>query len=242
MMVSKAATHKGHGNIEVYPRDSLGHVQWDWLDTRHHFSFSSYYNPRRMNFGKLRVINDDEIKPGRGFDFHPHQDMEIITYVRQGAITHRDDQGNHGRTVAGDIQVMSAGSGILHSEYNLEDETATLFQIWIQSNQKGVKPRWDTKSFPKEMVKDQLPLLVSGDGNAPLRIYQDAFIYGGKMPKGLTINHSIHHQAYVLVSNGRINIGDRELKKGDGAEVTDFEVIRLHAQEDSEILVIDVPK
>ena len=123
--------------ITVYPHEQLGGANYGWLNAKHHFSFSHYYNPERMSFGALRVINDDIIKAGTGFDTHPHQNMEIITYVRKGAITHRDNQGNVGRTEAGDMQVMSAGTGITHSEYNLESQDTQLYQIWIEPNKKG---------------------------------------------------------------------------------------------------------
>ena len=146
-----------------------------WLDARHHFSFSNYQNPKRQQFGVLRVINDDVIKAGTGFDTHPHQNMEIITYVREGAITHRDSNGNVGRTEAGDVQVMSAGTGVSHSEFNRESEDTNIFQIWIDPNQLDVKPRWDSYTFPKQPTADALMLLVSGDGDAPLSIHQDAF-------------------------------------------------------------------
>jgi redox-sensitive bicupin YhaK (pirin superfamily) len=142
--------------IKIYPYDSLGHADHGWLNARHHFSFASYQNPDRMKFGLLRVINDDIIAANSGFATHPHQNMEIITYVRSGAITHKDSKGNEGRTGAGDIQVMSAGSGIEHSEYNLENEETNLYQIWIIPNKLGVKPRWDAKEFPKDPVKNSL--------------------------------------------------------------------------------------
>ena len=129
--------------IEITPFDRLGKFRNEWLDSTHHFSFGSYHDPARMGFGHLRVWNDDVIKAGTGFDFHPHRDMEIITYVRSGAITHRDSLGNLGRTGAGDVQVMSAGTGIVHAEFNLEDEDTTLFQIWVQPNRRGLAPRWD---------------------------------------------------------------------------------------------------
>lgn len=227
--------------ITVYPYKELGHVNHGWLNARHHFSFASYHNPKRMEFGLLRVINDDIIKAGAGFDTHPHRDMEIITYVRKGAISHRDSEGNEGRTAAGDVQVMSAGSGIFHSEFNQEDEDTSLYQIWIHPSQKRVKPRWDTYTFPKAFVKSSLPLLVSGDKDAPLFIYQDARIYGGRLQKNTVIHHPITHQAYILISEGEVEIEGKKLQKGDGAEITDTTVIDIKSLDDAEILVIDVP-
>lgn len=227
--------------ITIYPYNELGHADHGWLDARHHFSFARYFNPDRMGFGVLRVINDDIIKAGAGFDTHPHQDMEIITYVRKGAITHRDSKGNEGRTEAGDVQVMSAGTGIFHSEYNLENEDTNIYQIWIEPKAKAIQPAWDAHQFPKEPRDDALQLLVSGDGEAPLFIYQDARIYAGTLKANATIQHPIHQQAYVLVSKGDIALDGNHLHTGDGAEVSDVASITIHANTESEVLVIDVP-
>ena len=135
--------------IEKRSFESLGHADHGWLNARHHFSFANYYDPSRMGWGALRVWNDDEIGPSSGFPPHPHRDMEIITYVRQGAITHQDSMGNTGRTEAGDVQVMSAGTGVRHAEYNLEPVRTTLFQIWIEPKRAGGAPSWGAKPFPK---------------------------------------------------------------------------------------------
>ena len=228
--------------INVYPYSSLGHADHGWLDARHHFSFANYHNDQRMNFGVLRVINDDVIQSGRGFAAHPHNNMEIITYVRSGAITHKDNKGNQGRTEAGDVQVMSAGSGITHSEQNLESEDTTLYQIWIEPKQMNVAPRWDSHEFPKATDEQGLALLVSGDGNAPLMIHQDVYIYAGSLYKGQTIEQPIKHQAYVLVSNGDITLDDIVVKKGDGAEVTNQSTVVITARSAAEVLVLDVPE
>lgn len=219
----------------------LGHANHGWLDARHHFSFAAYHNPSRMNFGALRVINDDVIKAGAGFDLHPHKDMEIITYVRQGAITHRDSQGNVGRTGAGDVQVMSAGTGVFHSEFNLESEDTNLYQIWIEPNKLNVAPRWDSHEFPAESTENQLSLLVSGNSEAPLQIHQDAFIYAGNLRPGVTIEHEIKHQAYILASEGAVDIEGVTLRKGDALEVTEQSQITIKALEECKILLIDVP-
>ncbi len=227
--------------IEIQRYDQLGHADHGWLNARHHFSFANYYNPERMGFGVLRVINDDIIQAGTGFGTHPHRDMEIITYVRKGAITHKDNQGNKGRTEAGDVQVMSAGTGIFHSEYNLESEDTNLYQIWIEPNQLGVKSRWDAHSFPQTATEDELALLVSGDEDAPLFIHQDAKIYTGKLPKDAVIDHKIKHQAYVLVSDGKIEIDGQPVSKGDGAQVTDQSAVNIKAITAAEILLLDVP-
>lgn len=229
--------------IKIYPYENLGRANHGWLDARHHFSFGSYNNPNRLNFGVLRVVNDDIIEAKKGFDTHPHKDMEIITYVRKGAITHKDSSGNEGRTEDGDVQVMSAGTGIYHSEFNLEDEETNLYQIWIEPNKTGVKPRWDAAKFPKENVKDALHLLVSQDREeGSLFIYQDAKIYGGNLARYTIINHLIKYQAYILVSKGEIELEGKVIKKGDGAEITDTNNIEIKAIKEAEILVIDVPK
>lgn len=228
--------------IKVYPYEKLGNVDHGWLNARHHFSFGHYYNPQRMGFGTLRVINDDIIKAGAGFDTHPHKNMEIITYVRTGAITHRDSQGNEGRTQAGDVQVMSAGTGIFHSEFNLESEDTTLFQIWIEPKKLHVKPRWDAHQFPQKMTNDGLQLLVSGDGAAPLQIHQDARIYGGKILAETVFEQKIKYQTYIIVSKGEIEVNGTTLKQGDGAEVTKANSVKIAAISDAEVLVIDVPE
>lgn len=228
--------------IKIYKHSNLGRANYGWLDAKYHFSFAHYYNPSRMGFGALRVINDDTIDAGAGFDTHPHRNMEIITYVRQGAITHKDNKGNEGRTQAGDVQVMSAGRGIFHSEYNLQNTKTKIFQIWIEPHTTGLEPKWDTYSFPKKPVTEALDLLVSGDGNAPLQINQDAYIYAGHLQKNTSLRHKIHNQAYVLLSEGKILLDGKEMASGDGAEITQTSSIEITAQDASEILIIDVPE
>ncbi len=190
--------------LTVYPYASLGHADHGWLDARHHFSFARYWNPKRTQFGALRVINDDKVAAGQGFAPHPHDNMEIITYVRQGAITHKDSMGNVGRTGSGDVQVMSAGTGVTHSEYNLEKEDTRLYQIWIAPGEQNVTPRWEAKQFPRDAVTDRLALLVSGRpedvGKGALFIHQDAAIYGGKLAAGTRLEQPIKYQAYLLAS------------------------------------------
>jgi redox-sensitive bicupin YhaK (pirin superfamily) len=227
--------------IQHIPYDNLGHAQHDWLDARHHFSFAEYYDPSRMGFGTLRVVNDDRIQPHTGFGTHPHRDMEIITFVRQGAISHEDSLGNKGKTQAGDVQVMSAGTGVFHSEYNDEEEVTRLYQIWITPNQKSIAPTWNSAKFPKEPVTDSLHLLVSGDGSAPLQICQDAFIYGGVLLKETEIRHPIHHQAYILISKGKVQIEDILAQEGDAIQITDQQKCIIKAITQAEVIVIDVP-
>ena len=171
--------------------------------------------------------------------------MEIITYVRKGAITHKDDMGNEGRTEAGDVQVMSAGTGVTHSEYNLENEETNLYQIWMFPNKRDVKPRWDAKKFPKEPVTKHLKPLVTGFNDPhsdSLKIYQDATIFAGKLNQGTIIKQKIKISAYALCSQGSFLLNDVELKKGDGAEIIDLKEISIQAINDCEVLLIDLTK
>jgi len=227
--------------LKHYPFETLGGAHHGWLNAKHHFSFASYHDPKKMSFGELLVINDDRIAPHTGFDTHPHRDMEIITYVRRGAITHKDSQGNKGRTTAGNVQVMSAGTGIMHSEYNHEDEETNIFQIWIMPRSKGIAPRWDTAEFPRERVGDGLSLLVSGDGKAPLQIHQDARIYAGTLDQGDKVTHAITGQAYLLVSEGDVKVNGTPAAKGDGIAISGEKRITLAADSAAEILIIEVP-
>lgn len=226
--------------ISIYPYDSLGKANHGWLDTHYHFSFSNYYDPQRMGFGALRVINDDRIQAGTGFPMHSHRDMEIITYVTQGAITHKDSQGNEGRTEAGDVQVMSAGTGIFHSEYNLEAIETKLFQIWISPRTQNLKPSWNTHQFPNKQTTDGLSLLVAGDGTAPLSIDQDAKIFAGNLASNKSITHQVQKNAYLVVIDGQLSLNELKLNKGDGAEISDLKEINLQAATDSKILLIEV--
>ncbi|MGJ8680124.1 pirin family protein [Paraglaciecola sp.] len=227
---------------------SLGKANHGWLQANHHFSFGQYYNPNRMGFGSIRVINDDKIEPKTGFPTHPHANMEIITFVRSGEVSHQDSVGNQGVTKAGEVQVMSAGTGIQHSEYNQTNEPLTLFQIWIEPNINNVTPRWETKPFPTQFNKRGLPLLVSGyeeDKGQALFIYQDTRIYGGKISKGYQLTQSLSHQAYVLVSKGQVELINQtqniEMNQGDGAEVTEQTSLTILAKTDAEVLILDVP-
>ena len=231
--------------ITIFPYDKLGHADHGWLDARHHFSFARYWNPNRTAFGTLRVINDDKVAAGTGFGAHPHDNMEIITYVREGAITHKDSIGNTGRTEAGDVQVMSAGKGVFHSEYNLEGEDTRLYQIWIEPNERNVEPRWEARQFPKTPVKDELPVLVSGQpehaDSGALFIHQDAAIYAGAISKGTTLTQKLKHQAYILASVGSFTVNGKTLQQGDGAEVTGEKTLTITADTDAELLIIDTP-
>lgn len=232
-------------SIELRPFESLGHANFGWLDARHHFSFGEYYDPARVRVGPLRVWNDDRIQPGTGFDMHPHRDMEIITYVRTGAITHRDSMGNTGRTEAGDIQVMSAGSGIFHSEHNLEEEETTLFQIWIMPRHSNLQPRWETRQFPKDRKAGELTPLASGQAafadTAP--IDQDATMFAGTLMPGQRINHKLGdgRQAYLVSARGAYTVNGTAVGERDGAVVKDEDVLTIEPQEDVELILIDLP-
>jgi len=227
--------------ITHHPYDKLGGASHGWLNAKHHFSFAQYYDPQKLSHGELLVINDDIIAPHTGFDTHPHRDMEIITYVRKGAITHKDNQGNKGRTEAGNVQVMSAGTGIFHSEYNLEDEETSIYQIWIKPSKKGVTPAWDAAEFPKSHITSRLNLPVSGDGKAPLNIQQDARIYAGRLAPNTHITHRIRGKAYLLVSEGEIELQGKTGRKGDGFAISAEKEVTLHASTSAEVLIIEVP-
>ena len=227
--------------IKRYAFSDLGGANYGWLNAKHHFSFANYYDPQKLSHGELMVVNDDRIAPHTGFDTHPHRDMEIITYVRSGAISHQDDRGNKGRTPAGSMQVMSAGTGIFHSEYNLEDEETSLYQIWIKPAHIGVAPRWETAEFPKTPVLNKLQLVVSGDGIAPLQMQQNARIFVGYLNKDTKIEHPIQGKAYLLISEGDVIVKDLPAHKGDGVAISDEVSVNITAKSDAEVLVIEVP-
>lgn len=225
--------------ITVYPYNSLGTANLGWLRTHYHFSFADYHNPERMGFGNLRVINDDIIQPGTGFPIHSHRDMEIITLVTQGAITHKDSQGNEGRIEVGDVQVMTAGAGISHSEFNHESIETKLFQIWIKPRANKLNPRWETQKFPNKQVEDALYLLVSGDGTAPLTINQDAKIFAGNLGKNTSISHPLKNNAYLVVISGQLLVNGIMINQGDGAEITESDRVVIESSADSQLLLIE---
>ena len=229
--------------IERRPFASLGGANHGWLNAHHHFSFADYHDPERMGWGAIRVWNDDEIAPHTGFPPHPHRDMEIITYVRKGAITHQDSLGNKGRTEAGDVQVMSAGTGIRHSEYNLEDEATTLFQIWILPTQQGDAPSWGAKPFPKGDRSGKLVVLASGhdEDKEALRIRADARLLGGTIRAGesVTYDSAAGRHLYLVPATGRIEIDGQPFEARDGAAIIGGRPITVTAIEDAEIVLVD---
>ena len=229
--------------IELRPFNSLAAADHGWLDAHHHFSFANYHDAARTNWGQLRVWNDDTIAPKTGFPGHPHRDMEIITYVRKGAITHQDSMGNTGRTEAGDVQVMSAGSGVTHSEYNLEDEDTTLFQIWIIPDQRGGEPSWGARPFPKEDRHGRFVTLASGmegdEGSLPIRT--QARVAGATIRAGVTVTYdtSADRHLYLVPATGKVRIGDVEVNARDGAAITGLTRIEVTALEDSELVLVE---
>lgn len=229
--------------IELRPFATLGAANHGWLDAHHHFSFASYQDPARTQWGALRVWNDDAIAAQTGFPPHGHQDMEIITYVRHGAITHKDSLGNHGRTEAGDVQVMSAGTGIQHSEFNLEDEETRLFQIWILPDEGGHAPSWGARPFPKDDRSGKFVTLASGlleDADA-LRIHAKARVAGALVRAGETIRYdtSPDRHLYLVPATGRVRIGAVEAAARDGLAITGETAIEVTALEDSELVLVD---
>jgi redox-sensitive bicupin YhaK (pirin superfamily) len=229
--------------IEIRPFSSLGGANHGWLDAHHHFSFAEYYNPGRMNWGALRVWNDDVIAPQSGFPPHPHRDMEIITYVRTGAITHQDSMGNKGRTAAGDVQVMSAGTGVRHAEYNLENEPTTLFQIWIQPDRAGGQPGWGAKQFPKGDRSGQWSILASGKGDeGALEIRADARVVGATLEAGQELVWTTEpgRHVYATPATGVIEVNGQKANARDGVAVTGVETVTFRAIEGpAEIVLTD---
>jgi redox-sensitive bicupin YhaK (pirin superfamily) len=229
--------------IDHRPFAKLGHANHGWLNARHHFSFSSYHDPNRMSWGDLRVWNDDEIAPGTGFAPHGHEDMEIITYVRTGAITHQDSMGNTGRTGAGDVQVMSAGSGVRHSENNRESETTTLFQIWIEPKTRGGDPSWGAKPFPKSDRSGQFMALASGfaEDTDALPIRAEARVLGATLKAGQSTSYDLApgRHGYLVLAAGSADLNGLTLQTRDGAAVRDEGKLTVTALTDAELVLVD---
>lgn len=228
--------------IDVRRFETLGGSNHGWLDANFHFSFADYFDQQRMHWGKLRVWNDDIIAPKSGFPPHPHADMEIITYVRKGAITHKDSLGNEGRTEAGDVQVMSAGTGITHAEYNMEDEETHSFQLWIMPDSKGHEPSWGAKPFPKHERAGRFAVLASGregDGDA-LRIHADARVLGATVKAGEQIDYDLGgRKGYLVPASGAVEVEGETVNARDGAALADIATLSIKALEDSELVLVD---
>jgi redox-sensitive bicupin YhaK (pirin superfamily) len=229
--------------IERRAFNELGGADHGWLRARHHFSFADYFDPRRVHWGALRVWNDDEIKSHSGFPAHPHANMEIITYVREGAITHKDSMGNEGRTGAGDVQVMSAGSGVRHSEYNLESDTTKLFQIWILPRESGGEPSWGAKPFPKGERSGRFVTLASGfaNDNDALPIRADARVLGATLKKGETAEYLLGAQrrGYLVPATGAVEVNGVRIGARDGAAIANEDTVQVTALDDAEVVLVD---
>ncbi len=233
--------------IDVRRFNSLGTFDNDWLAARYHFSFSGYHDPKRTQWGAIRVWNDDAIQPKTGFAPHSHADMEIITYVREGAITHQDSLGNKGRTEAGDVQVMSAGRGVTHAEYNLDDEVTRLFQIWILPKTRGGEPYWGAAKFPKAERAGKFVTLASGFGEdqaaGALPIRQDARVLGATVKAGERTSYDLGagRNAYLVVAKGAATVNGVALGERDGAALRDEPVLDITASADAELVLVDAP-
>jgi hypothetical protein len=233
-----------HTVIHVQPFEQLGRFKNEWLNARYHFNFGQYRDPARSGIGGLVVWNDDEIAPGTGFDPHPHREMEIITYVREGAITHRDSLGNEGRTEAGDVQVMHAGTGIVHAEYNLEKTPTRLFQIWIHPGKSRATPGWGTRTFPKSSDGTLAPLAdgrAEADGTA-LPLNADAAVLAGTIKAGQTVHHALGtgRIAYLVPSTGTLTVNGVTIGTRDGVTVSGVASLEITATSDAEVVLVDV--
>jgi len=228
--------------IEVRPFETLGAANHGWLDAHHHFSFAGYHDPARMGWGAIRVWNDDIIAPRSGFPPHPHRDMEIITYVRSGAITHEDSLGNRGRTEAGDVQVMSAGTGVRHSEYNLEDAETRIFQIWVLPETLDAQPAWGARPFPKHDRAGSFVPLASGLGDeGALAIQTPARVLGATLRAGTSTTYRFEdgRVGYLVGAEGRFTVNGQEAAARDGVAIRDVAQVTITAIEDSELVLVD---
>jgi len=229
--------------IERRPFDRLGGADHGWLNAKHHFSFASYHDANRMGWGALRVWNDDTIAPQTGFPPHPHADMEIITYVREGAISHQDSLGNAGRIEAGDVQVMSAGSGITHSEYNREDVTTRIFQIWIIPDENGQPPSWGARPFPRGDRSGRFVALASGfkDDTEALPLRTDARVLGATLKAGENTEYLLApgRYAYLVLATGKVDLNGVQLDARDGAAIRQESTLKVTALEDAELVLVD---
>jgi quercetin 2,3-dioxygenase len=246
-LVARSSPHEVPTMITVRPSSERGRAQIGWLDSRHTFSFSDYHDPKHMGFRALRVINEDRVAPGQGFGTHPHRDMEIISYVLEGAIEHKDSMGTGAVIRPGDVQRMSAGTGVRHSEFNpSKTEPVHFLQIWIVPEQAGIQPSYEQKSFPDAERANRLRLVASRDGReGSLTVHQDVALHAGLLEEGTTVRHPLAagRHAWVQVTRGAIVLGGADpiaLAAGDGAAVTDERALAITAREASEVLVFDL--
>ena len=224
--------------------EQRGHANHGWLDSYHTFSFADYHDPKEMGFGALRVINEDRVEPGQGFGTHGHRDMEIITYILDGALEHKDSMGNGSVIRRGDAQRMSAGRGVRHSEFNPSPTAAVhLLQIWIEPNVTGIQPSYEEKRFSDADKKGRLRLIASPDGrDSSVTIHQDAYLYATLLDKGDAVTHKLApgRKAYVHVALGALQVSGMPLKAGDGMKISDETSISLAAANGAEVLLFDL--
>jgi quercetin 2,3-dioxygenase len=232
--------------ISIRPADQRGRAKLDWLDSRHSFSFGDYYDPEHMGFGPLRVINEDRVQPGCGFATHGHRDMEIISYVLEGGLEHKDSLGTGSVIRPGDVQRMSAGTGIRHSEFNPSPVAPVHFlQIWLLPSEAGLTPSYDQKTFPDDEKRGRLRLVASRDGrDGSVLIHQDADIYATRLDRSVEVAHplAVGRRAWIQVVRGELDLDGWQLRTGDGAGIADQDQVRLKAAaDDSEFLLFDLP-
>lgn len=224
--------------------DERGHAHHGWLETYHTFSFASYHDPEHMGFRELRVLNDDTVQAGQGFGTHGHQDMEIISYVVEGALEHRDSMGTGSVLRSGDVQRMSAGRGVTHSEFNhSQDETLRFLQIWMQPESDGRDPEYQEKHFDEEDKRGRLRLIVSPDGrDGSLLIHQDVRVYASLLDAGEQVRHELvpSRHAWIQIVNGRLELNGQELHRGDGTAVSEESILELKGLQESEFLLFDL--
>ena len=230
--------------ITIRKAEERGHFDHGWLDTYHTFSFDRYYDPNHVSFGSLRVINEDRVAPGHGFPTHSHRDMEIITYVLEGGLAHKDSMGNGSIIKPGEVQRMTAGTGVAHSEANPSaEEPIHLLQIWIMPKAQGLEPGYEQKMFADDVKHGRLCLIASGNGrDGSVTINQDADVYASKLDAGQSVTHSLDgkRQAWVQVARGGVTLNGVELKQGDGAAISDEETLEIAGREPSEVLLFDM--
>jgi redox-sensitive bicupin YhaK (pirin superfamily) len=233
--------------IQIRHAEDRGHANHGWLDTHYTFSFSDYYDPRFMGFRSLRVINEDRVQPGYGFPTHPHRDMEIITYVLEGSLEHKDSMGTGSVIRPGEVQKMSAGTGVRHSEFNhSKTEPVHLYQIWLLPEREGIKPMYEQKAIPAEEKKGKLRVIASrrgGNGNGAVKLYQDAQIFATELAAGESVEHRLGTERYgwIQVTRGAVRVNGKDLKAGDGAAIAEEPNLQITgAAENSEVLLFDL--
>jgi redox-sensitive bicupin YhaK (pirin superfamily) len=227
--------------IQIRPSEERGHAEHGWLDSRFTFSFADYYDPEHVQFRSLRVVNEDHVAPGKGFGMHPHRDMEILTWMLDGSLEHRDSLGSGAVIRPGELQHMSAGTGVMHSEFNpSQTKPAHLLQIWIMPERKGLKPEYEQLEFSDADLRRKFRL-VAGP-NAPVTIHQDANLYIARLDESGEARHTLKagRHAWIQVARGTVSLNGKELKQGDGAAVSKETEVRVEAKEPSEVLLFDL--